>query len=535
MYFLAILMIGYGTVAPYLQYHVNADVAWLLHSTSRMIDGAVLYRDIIETTPPLICLLTWPWVALARALQISPTGVFYFFVVAVNLASLMLCARVSAETLFHNRPFSRHTLLLSATFFLFVFPVFLFGQKEQLTLALVLPYLLSAARRVSANPIGPRFGVLLGLMAGIGIALKPFFVIPWLAVEIYVLLWTRRPREMLCAENVMIAAIQVGYIGLVLVAFPTYVQETLPLLLHLFNAHNVPLVVLAFRGMLGGLIICLPLAFAFNRDTLSPPVRWTLLIAAGAFLVVFLVQQKGWEYHLLPSLALSMTLALTLLVAVLEAPSPEGRRTHLTRWLASALLVVCIAYPVALMAGPPLFPRTFFLRVDKPGYQDVLHSLIALVQKHAPGEAIFVLSASTWPGYHLLSWERAIWPYRFPSLWPVPGLYRQSAASADAPRNHPFDEMPVAERYVFDAIVNDLTSTPPRLMIVDAGHPKHGWIHEFGDRQFDYIEYFQRDLRFARMLDDYEMLPSVGRYQIFKLREADSSGAFAPGHRSRRT
>src|SRR5947207_15162522 len=46
----------------------NTDVSWLLIAGDRMLDGAHLYSDIIETNPPMAVLIYVPALLIARAL-----------------------------------------------------------------------------------------------------------------------------------------------------------------------------------------------------------------------------------------------------------------------------------------------------------------------------------------------------------------------------------------------------------------------------------------------------------------------------------
>ncbi|MEP7218497.1 MAG: hypothetical protein ABI876_06250, partial [Bacteroidota bacterium] len=39
---------------------LNHDVAWIIHGAGRWLEGAGLYRDIVEINPPLIFYLTAP-------------------------------------------------------------------------------------------------------------------------------------------------------------------------------------------------------------------------------------------------------------------------------------------------------------------------------------------------------------------------------------------------------------------------------------------------------------------------------------------
>ena len=72
--------------------------------------------------------------------------------------------------------------------------------------------------------------------------------------------------------------------------------------------------------------------------------------------------------------------------------------------------------------------------------------------------------------------------------------------------------MSVSERVFLDAVVSDVLKTPPVLLITDCSPTKQG----FGKTQFDYIEYFRRDQRFAEIWTEYRFLRSVDNYRVFK-------------------
>jgi hypothetical protein len=510
--------IAVGTLAPFFQTYVNADVSWILHGAGRILDGAVPYRDFIETNPPLIYYLVLPAVWLARSIGASPTGLFMAMVAALSVGSIAASAVITQRSLFTDHPSARTAILFALTFMLLPFSYRLFGQREHLMIALVLPYLFSAARRAAGDPLPAGGALLVGISAGIGIAIKPFFVIPWIAMELGVGAMARRPSMVLCPETAAIGAIQVGYVAMIVLAFPDYLFTVMPLLVSYFNVHNLPPGVLVLRATMSMFPVALLLSIAVGNRAVAAPVRNLMLIAAAAFVAVFLVQQKGWEYQLLPAFTLSVALAAGLIGSLTDSPRtstvPATRRPLVG--LAGLALAV---YVLGILVGPPLMPRTFFFRLDRPGYVEVLDRLRSVVATHAPGRPIYVLSASILPAYHLIGWERATWPYRMPSLWPLPGLYRGSGTGVSA-GYRPKNAVPPAERYVFETVVSDLAARPPDVLIVDAGTPKHGWIQpDHGAIQFDYLAYFGQDPRFAELMTRYEELAPVARYRVFRLHE----------------
>src|SRR5690606_33794299 len=72
--------------------YISIDNGWLLYATDRWLDGEVLYRDILETNPPLIVwLYAIPtWIAWSLSL---PVG----FMFPLSVWLLMLgCLALSA-------------------------------------------------------------------------------------------------------------------------------------------------------------------------------------------------------------------------------------------------------------------------------------------------------------------------------------------------------------------------------------------------------------------------------------------------------
>ena len=512
-----------GAIAPMVQPYPSTDIAWLIHLTGRVLDGATLYVDIFENRPPALFLLAVPPVAFGRLIGIDPTHAYHLWISGFIVVSLLLCRRISQEVLFEERPLTRRAFLLSAVVLLTVVPLHHYGQPGHVVTVLMLPYLLSAARRAAGNRTGTRLAILSGLLAGVGIALKPFFVIPWLCVEMFVRVRTQEPQNLMAPENVCIAAIQAVFLGMVFVGFTAYVTTVLPFAIELFNAHNIPLVILLIHALYGGLILAVPLLLGLGRHTMllqgpnqvRDEVRGILFVAAGAFLVVFLIQLKGWGQHLLPSLIITFLLCTILIVGYWEA-SRNSELPGRQRSMLALLLVVTVCYPVGLGIGTPLFPPTFFVRIDNPGYRGVLNELSAIVAREAPGKPIFVFSASSYPGLHLISRGRAQWPYRFWSLWPLPGLYRDPDPVTRKHTYRSVDSRPPQERLVFDAVISDFVRNPPPIVIVDAGSPKHGWIQRGGDGGFDYLAYFGRDRRFASVFQGYEELPPIARFRVFR-------------------
>jgi hypothetical protein len=104
------------------------------------------------------------------------------------------------------------------------------------------------------------------------------------------------------------------------------------------------------------------------------------------------------------------------------------------------------------------------------------------------------------------------WASRFPHLWIIEAVY-QDQLHAPAPlRFHAPAEMDRAERYLNDAVYEDLSRNRPDVVMV-LRHARD--IQENSVRRVDYVGYFERDPRIAEALRQYRLAERVGEYLLY--------------------
>jgi hypothetical protein len=133
-----------------------------------------------------------------------------------------------------------------------------------------------------------------------------------------------------------------------------------------------------------------------------------------------------------------------------------------------------------------------------------------LVSTVAIGEPIYALSTNVFPAFPVVNLGRAIWPYHYNCLWPLPALYAGEGVAAPAYRRA--SEQGAVERVFFDTVVDDVLKTPPRLLIVDRARFKQA----MGRQQFDFLEYFSGSPAFRTLLRRYRNLGYIGQWEIYK-------------------
>lgn len=137
--------------------------------------------------------------------------------------------------------------------------------------------------------------------------------------------------------------------------------------------------------------------------------------------------------------------------------------------------------------------------------------LRGLIDRHARGGAIWVISLSLTPAFPVVNYAGVEWASRFSSLWPLPAVIRSRAEPTTRERRERLDAV---ERRVVAAVVEDLERGRPELIVV----PLHrqGALHGL---DFDFLAFFQRDARFARVWSHYAWVEDTPRLRAYARRE----------------
>jgi len=477
------------------------DIAWYLHSGARYLDGGVLYRDIfIEPNPPLGFFLTLPAVILGRFTGLFPVHVF---VVYVNFLTVLSLAAVWALLRGDQalKPSARHGLLILAAVVLVICPGNQFGQREHFSILLALPYFLLTARRAVGTgvPVAAAFGI--GLAAGLGFALKPHFLLVPLALEFYRLALTRRFWGCLRAENLGLGVALAGYAAVLVLVTPDYLTRIFPYVLAVYNqAYNNPMWINLWRVETVMLPVGCMVHVATRRSQVAPHAGEVFLIASACLFLAYIVQFKGWDYHLYPASSCLILAYGALFLNSLQVRLAGQEATDnaaLTRGIAVAslfLIVLIVVFDVVRLGY-----RSPFTKIAAP-----------YVERYARGGSIAIFGSNVWPGFPLVLYEEVAWSSRFPALWLLPGAIRQRHDGETA-NLALLEDM---ETFTRESVIADFIADPPDLVIVDDRAEKS----YFGGLTFDYLDYFSTDPRFAQLWADYVWVDEVVDFDFYRRR-----------------
>lgn len=480
---------------------LNSDSAWLLYLARRVVQGDRLYVDLVEINPPLVVWLQLPLIHLAEWLGLDPTPVFRAGVLVWIGSSLVLCARLLRLTL--PRPQDRFWILLAIIVVLVGWTRAHFGEREHLALAALLPYLFATAAAAQERSPGPSVRLFVGALAALGLALKPHFLLVWIASLGYVA-WKRRGGAWAVGpENLVILGFLLLYATTILLAVPDYLA-LVRLLGSTYQAFaRKSLGVLVFDS--AEALCALAAIFAYGivrRSSHWPDGGDVFALATAAFVVAVLVQGKGFSYHYYP------VSGCTLLLAAVALVGREGLPSRVLERTGALTLGILLLLGAASGIGWSLIQ----LCREEPQYVHQ-RQMAAYIRGHTTDGSVLRLGYED--NFPTIDQAGARWTMRFPNLWFVQAAYAEQLASNRQLEYRIPARMSAPERWCFEAVVADFVRGRPDLLMIVRPHPTGvaGVV-----TRLDYLRYLSQDSRFVAALRSYDSLGEVAGYSVFRRR-----------------
>jgi hypothetical protein len=456
---LSLLTLAVGlTLILLIPMRVNHDCSVNIQIAKLLLEGNVPYVDFFEINPPLIMYLTAVPVAIGNALSLHPILAFQLFILALVVLSALGVRRLDNESqgavLFGWAIFSYALLLKNG-----------FGQREHLFALSFIPYLFVRWRRYEGTPPGFRLSVLVGIAAAIGACLKPHFLFILAVSEIYWIVVHRRISDVIRPETVALAIAGLAY-PLSFLLFPKealdlFFGRWIPFVAEGYAVYNCDLATLVkFRIFVLAAVAAVP----FGPGRFFDPTRSRLAKALGvailANLLVYLVQQKGWDYHLYPAYGFAAIIGALFLSKLYLAV--EMKRMARVGFLVAGLLMVLV--PVSIGTRYRSFEP-----YPEPG-------LINLIEKLTePGDRVLGISTSVDISFPALVQTGRRPGSRYLWFFPIPMLYK----NVQAVRGEPFPYRTLknaskSEVRILREMTEDIRNYKPKLVLIQsryAGKP----------------------------------------------------------------
>ena len=480
---LVLLIAGLGFVLfTTLGSPLKDDIAWLLYVAQQWLAGRQLYVDLIEVNPPMIVWILALPVALSAVLGVAAKFVAVPFFAACTLGSAAWCAKLlrGCEPL-GSAPLSVFAVVGTV---LLVLPGPEFGQREHLLVAAALPYLCIFARRLDGRQTHPGDETIAGILAGLGCALKPQFVLAFALLEI---VGGLQGLPLVRRLTISTAVTMLVYIVAIILLYPAYFTSAIPLGLALYGATDVGWVQLLSdsRTVLVGDVIALILWWTYRNRVTDRALPLTLAVFAAGAIAIWLLEGKSWFYHRLPA-SIFTTLALLYWVSALP---------RLGTWRRPPIFVATLALVGLFGIGLAAFSRwqeqTEIVLGTRPSVERKLERLI----RSEGARSYIVFSQWIGLGFPVFKNTGVVWSSRFDSMWALVGEFWRQRIDRDVTREWP----------VHRWVVEDFLAACPDLAVVD-------------DRDgVDYVGILSSfDPKFKTAWSDYQQIAAFGRLRVFR-------------------
>jgi hypothetical protein len=442
---------------------VDSDVTGQLWIAHQLNGGASLYRDIIEVNPPL-----WFWMARPLDLVATLLDVRAEHLLAPLVGLLAALSLAATDRLLISKtPLRRTAFLVYTALILLAMPWLELGQREQLLLIGAIPYALLAAARRSEVQVSPWLAFSVGIGAGVGFALKHYFILCPALLELWLFAAQRRRWRPFRPETLGMGAVGLAYGVAIMLWASDYLHSIVPMVRLAYGVTGASRLIDLFQpGVILSLVTMLLLVSQWRLLGERPYAdAASLTVAATGFLVAYFVQRKGWPYHAQPMLGCA---SLGLLALVLCATKPPR--------------LICLVAPALL-----LMPFAVEVQAAAKGQgsdPDVRRAILGL----SPGEPV---------GFIGVDWsigaERGLgYPSRYMSFWMLSAVARNEALGSHDPR---LTELGAS---VVRNTIADYRCLPPHRIIWSTVPP--------GSGNFDLLAYFRRDPQFAELLSHYRLV-----------------------------
>lgn len=497
------------------------DQLWCLYVAGRMLHGVRLYGpEILESNPPLIMWLLLPTTGLAHVFHLPATVLFKTAVLVVEAASAATCVSLLRRTVRRPALALMWGLLFAFLLVFAVMPARDFGQRDHLLAILCLPYLVAASfelrsqlpsTSLSAVFPKPLARLLIGVAAGLGIALKPHHALIPLFVEGLLLTCRRSLRPLLRTEPWTILLTCLLYLLAIRLVTPAYLTDVLPILRSTYWAIGpLKLPGLIAQSLQLHLLIVITVAVFLacrRRADATRPLTEILLAAGAAGTLAYYLQGTGWYYQQLPALSF-FALALALELA------PSLSRLSAPNWLpaaATALSLLALALTTHFMGYPFTPERSFPITSPDPTFFSNL----------APGTPVAILTTMVDDSVPPVAKYHLLWAQRTNNLWILPAILRNEDPQSNGRPQPPLRTIAPATLAALDRdqhryMVEDLERWQPQLVLVQRCQDPAVHCQVLEDRHDDLLAWFERDPAFRTLwAQHYRPLRSSGEFDAY--------------------
>lgn len=376
---LAITLIPLILLTWYLQENLflNWDVGHLLVASESMLSGGQYANDFFMPNPPMILYIYAPVIWLQHLLGMSAIIAFRCYIMTLSLMILIICLmQVNAIIpLKDDKYYFVFSIIFAVT--IFILPAYELGQRDCLLYLFAMPYILSVASRLEGKSFNRIGFVLVGILAGVGFAIKPQFILTPIVIESYMIYHHRSPLVSLRPEVIAIGAVLLAHSIVIYIFHQPYYTIIMPFLI----SHYYASIGAAWRMVLvtnPSALFYLVLLFygiTYGQGRYLY-LRKMLMLATVSFFLIYAVQRTQFYYHQVAFFSASLlVLGLLLCDAITQA------EYNFKKLICCSILIMCTALYYVYFQNQLWTLIVFDIRVFYASILAILLWIVLLIPK----------------------------------------------------------------------------------------------------------------------------------------------------------
>ncbi len=495
-------------------YRINEDCALRIQLAQWVLAGKLPYVDFVDVTPPATTYLSVIPVLLSKLLSVNVIFAFSITVLALVAWSPWMIRRIvrRSGTVFDSTQLGA-MLFVWTLFSLLMYRRDYFGEREHIFVLLFLPFLVVRWLRVQDGRIAPLTALIVGLGAGIGTCIKPYFVLVALMPELYWQLQRRKPGLLrpeiatyVCAGALFLLHFFLLPDSVVRNVFGRW----LPFILERYGVYNCDLIHLVVRRdfLFAAVAVIGPFLIRLNRTEglggFARPVSMSVLGAAMAFMA----QHKGFSYQLFPAVGLAAVGLTVAAYEVMAAKTIDYR--NFDRYKIIATKFICTLMFSAVLFFLILMMMRAVIKI--PQYRPSTPMGQAITELSKKDDAVLVISPAVGASYPVLLQLARKPATRFANIFWIGMLYPDAKAAPNGEFPYRSEvQATLEEARLLGELAEDLRTFRPALVVI----PNESYCHGC-PTDFNILQYLDKIGFMAKLLKDYAPVRTQPKFNIYK-------------------
>lgn len=393
-----------------MQIRPPGDASYLLHGAEHLIQGDKMSERYYDNNPPMSFMIMAPAMALKilGIPQFNIINIYTLIIIALSASALYVLTHYISGINHKNRAGIITAFLLSTT----IPHIIEFGQKDHL-IAITLPVLLLTQLSLTCNTVNTRKSYILRALVITALSpfilIKPHYGIIPVAVILHRAVTNKIYNPFKHIDFIILGIATITYLLYIYVFHDDFLQEVLPVATLLYvNSQNdnalapfqTGLIALFFTFCIAAIIKLTDTQH--RQDTPLKAIAMAYATAASLSTIAFIVQNKGFSLHLVPTVVLTIN-ALYLFATILTV-----RKTWIVYILplASAGLLYGYIILAHIQYGKAVTHDTY-----------LKSELVHLINQNAQNDSFFIEDSTTCATFTTQSYTQARAISRFPSIW----------------------------------------------------------------------------------------------------------------------